>query len=54
MARRLVRPIVKLRCTAGAGYAYAARKNRRNDPDWSQLRTSDPMDRRHVGFWGDR
>lgn len=34
MARRLEnRPIVKLRSTAGTGYTYVTRKNRRNDPD---------------------
>ena len=33
MARNEIRPIVKLRSTAGTGYTYATRKNRRNDPD---------------------
>ncbi len=28
-----VRPIVKLRSTAGTGTTYVTRKNRRNDPD---------------------
>ncbi len=28
-----VRPIVKLRSTAGTGYTYVTKKNRRNDPD---------------------
>ncbi len=33
MARNDIRPIVKLRSTAGTGYTYVTRKNRRNDPD---------------------
>ena len=28
-----VRPIIKMRSTAGTGYTYVTRKNRRNDPD---------------------
>lgn len=28
-----IRPVVKLRSTAGTGYTYVTRKNRRNDPD---------------------
>ncbi|CKO89266.1 30S ribosomal protein S14 RpsN2 + 50S ribosomal subunit protein L33 (modular protein) [Mycobacterium tuberculosis] len=32
MARTDIRPIVKLRSTAGTGYTYTTRKNRRNDP----------------------
>ena len=27
------RPIIKLRSTAGTGYTYVTRKNRRNNPD---------------------
>lgn len=28
-----LRPVIKLRSTAGTGYTYVTRKNRRNDPD---------------------
>jgi len=28
-----IRPIVRLKSTAGTGYTYVTRKNRRNDPD---------------------
>ena len=30
MARTDIRPVVKLRSTAGTGYTYVTRKNRRN------------------------
>ena len=33
MAGNDIRPIVKLRSTAGTGYTYVTRKNRRNDPE---------------------
>jgi large subunit ribosomal protein L33 len=52
MARNEIRPIVKLRSTAGTGYTYVTRKNRRNDPDRLRLRLRkyDPIIRRHVEF----
>jgi len=50
MARNDLRPIVKLRSTAGTGYTYVTRKNRRNDPDRMTLRKYDPIARRHVDF----
>ncbi|MGB8210733.1 MAG: 50S ribosomal protein L33 [Mycobacterium sp.] len=50
MAGNEIRPIVKLRSTAGTGYTYVTRKNRRNDPDRLQLRKYDPVIRRHVEF----
>ncbi|ASW55581.1 MULTISPECIES: 50S ribosomal protein L33 [Micromonosporaceae] len=51
MARQTdVRPIVRLRSTAGTGYTYVTRKNRRNDPDRLVLRKYDPIVRRHVEF----
>lgn len=43
MARTDIRPIVKLRSTAGTGYTYTTRKNRRNDPDRLILRKYDPI-----------
>ncbi|ABP55295.1 50S ribosomal protein L33 [Salinispora tropica] len=51
MARQTdVRPIVRLRSTAGTGYTYVTRKNRRNDPDRLVLRKYDPIVRQHVEF----
>ena len=43
-----LRPLIKLRSTAGTGYTYVTRKNRRNDPDRLSLRKYDPIIRRHV------
>ncbi|AXI76669.1 50S ribosomal protein L33 [Peterkaempfera bronchialis] len=54
MARNDIRPIIKLRSTAGTGYMYVTRKNRRNDPDRLQLRKYDPVARRHVLFREER
>ena len=54
MARNEIRPIVKLRSTAGTGYTYVTRKNRRNDLDRLVLRKYDPVVRRHVTFREDR
>ncbi|WP_020498086.1 MULTISPECIES: 50S ribosomal protein L33 [Sciscionella] len=49
-ANNELRPIVKLRSTAGTGYTYVTRKNRRNDPDRLVLRKYDPIARAHVEF----
>lgn len=49
-----VRPIITLRSTAGTGFTYVTRKNRRNDPDRLVLRKYDPMVRRHVDFKEER
>jgi large subunit ribosomal protein L33 len=49
-----VRPIIKLRSTAGTGYTYMTKKNRRNDPDRMVLRKYDPVARKHVEFKEDR
>ncbi|MFD6973082.1 50S ribosomal protein L33 [Streptomyces sp. NPDC059979] len=54
MARTEVRPIVKLRSTAGTGHTYVTRKNRRSDPDRMVLRKFDPVIRRHVDFREER
>jgi large subunit ribosomal protein L33 len=54
MARTEVRPIVKLRSTAGTGFTYVTRKNRRNNPDRMTLRKYDPFVRRHVDFREER
>lgn len=49
-----IRPVVKLRSTAGTGYTYVTRKNRRNDPDRLEMRKYDPKVRRHVIFKEER
>jgi large subunit ribosomal protein L33 len=55
MARRdELRPIIKLRSTAGTGLTYVTRKNRRNDPERVVLRKYDPVIRRHVDFREER
>lgn len=54
MARNEIRPIVKLKSTAGTGYTYVTRKNRRNDPDRMVLRKFDPRARTHVDFREER
>lgn len=54
MARTEIRQLVKLRSTAGTGYTYVTRKNRRNDPDRMVLRKYDPVARVHVEFKEER
>ncbi|MFE9866942.1 50S ribosomal protein L33 [Streptomyces sp. NPDC005506] len=54
MARTEVRPIIKIRSTAGTGYTNVTRKNRRNDPDRMVLRKFDPIARKHVDFREER
>jgi large subunit ribosomal protein L33 len=54
MARDEVRPIIRLRSTAGTGYTYVTRKNRRNDPNRMTLRKYDPVLRAHVEFREER
>lgn len=54
VARNELRPIIKLRSTAGTGYTYVTRKNRRNDPGQLTLRKYDPIVRRHVEFREER
>ncbi|GAA0994278.1 MULTISPECIES: 50S ribosomal protein L33 [Nocardiopsidaceae] len=54
MARNEVRPIIKLKSTAGTGYTYVTRKNRRNTPDRLTLSKYDPRVRRHVEFREER
>lgn len=50
MARNDVRPIIKLKSTAGTGFTYVTRKNRRNNPDRITLKKFDPVEigRAHV------
>lgn len=55
MAKRNdLRPIVKLRSTAGTGFTYVTRKNRRNNPDRLTIRKYDPTLREHVTFREER
>jgi len=54
MARNEIRPIVKLKSTAGTGYTYVTRKNRRNDPDRLVIKKYDPGVRTHVEFREER
>lgn len=54
MARTEQRPVVKIRSTAGTGFTYVTRKNRRNTPDRLVLRKYDPLVRRHVDFREER
>lgn len=54
MARNEIRPLVSLVSTAGSGYRYVTRKNRRNNPDRLVLRRYDPVVRRHVDFREER
>jgi large subunit ribosomal protein L33 len=52
--RTELRPIIKLRSTAGTGFTYVTRKSRRNDPDRVVLRKYDPVVRKHVDFREER
>ncbi|MHA6798326.1 50S ribosomal protein L33 [Bounagaea algeriensis] len=54
MAAGELRPIVKLRSSAGTGFTYVTRKNRRRTPDRLRLRKYDPVVRRHVEFREER
>jgi large subunit ribosomal protein L33 len=54
VASNELRPITKIRSTAGTGYTYVTRKNRRNDPDRLVLRKFDPVVRGHVEFREER
>jgi len=49
-----VRPIIKLRSTAGTGFTYVTKKNRRNNPDRLVLKKYDPVIRTHVDFREER
>ena len=49
-----VRPIIKLHSTAGTGYTYVTRKNRRNNPGRLVLKKYDPVVRKHVDFREER
>lgn len=50
MAANDIRPVITLRSSAGTGFTYVTRKNRRNDPDRLTLLKYDPVVRRRVEF----
>src|SRR5260370_12577951 len=54
MSRSTLRPVVKLRSTAGTGYTYVTRKSRRNNPDRLVVRKYDPVIGSHVEFREER
>ena len=54
MARNDIRPIIKLKSTAGTDYTYVTRKNKRNNPDRITLKKFDPIARKHVEFREER
>jgi len=54
MSRSTLRPVIKLRSTAGTGYTYVTSKSRRNDPDRLVVRKYDPVIGRHVEFREER
>jgi len=54
MSRSTLRPVIKLRSTAGTGYTYVTRKSRRNDPDRLAIRKYDPVIGHHVEFREER
>lgn len=49
-----LRPVIKLRSTAGTGTTYMTTKNRRTTPDRLRLRKYDPVVRQHVEFREER
>jgi len=53
-ARKDLRPVITLRSTAGTGFTYVTRKNRRNDPERLVLRKYDPQVHQHVDFREER
>ncbi|MBW8484717.1 50S ribosomal protein L33 [Actinomadura parmotrematis] len=54
MARNALRPVIKLRSTAGTGHTYVTTKSRRNDPDRLALRKYDPIARTHTTYREER
>ncbi|MFE1521246.1 50S ribosomal protein L33 [[Kitasatospora] papulosa] len=54
MARGTIRPVIKLKSTAGTGSTYVTRKNRLHNPDRMILRKYDPAAGAHVLFREER
>lgn len=49
-----LRPIIRLKSSAGTGFTYVTRKNRVNDRERLTLMKYDPVVRRHVEFKEER
>ena len=49
-----IRPIIKMKSTAGTGYTYETRKNSRNDPDRIVLKKYDTVVRKHDEYSEER
>ena len=47
---RIMREKIKLVSSAGTGYFYTTRKNKRKTPDKLRLKKYDPVVRKHVEF----
>ena len=54
MSKSALRPVIRLRSTAGTSYTYVTSKSRRNDPDRLVIRKYDPVARQHVEFREER
>jgi large subunit ribosomal protein L33 len=54
MSRSTLRPVIKLRSTAGTGYTYVTSKSRKNDPDRLVVSKYDPVVGQHVEFREER
>ena len=54
MSRTDIRPVVKLKSTAGTGYTYVTRKSKTNTRERIELRKFDPRARQHVVFREER
>ncbi|GLX48886.1 50S ribosomal protein L33 3 [Streptomyces hygroscopicus subsp. hygroscopicus] len=54
MASGTVRPVVRLKSTAGTGFTYVTRKNRSSNPGRLVLRKYDPVAGAHVLFREER
>ena len=44
------REIIRLKSTAGTGYTYTTKKNKRNTPDRLEIKKYDPVAKKHVIF----
>ena len=54
MAKSDKRPVIKLKSTAGTGYTYSTRKNKKNTRERIELKKYDPVIRQHVIFKEER
>ncbi len=46
----MAREKIRMMSTAGTGYFYTTKKNRRNTPDKLVMKKYDPVVRKHVEF----